>query len=242
MSVLASIRSQLVPIHREGRPFIAAFAVATLVLFWLWSPLGWLGAAATLWCAYFFRDPDRVTPVRDGIVVAPADGRVSRVTNAVPAAELGLGERPLSRVSIFMSVFDCHVNRSPVTGKIERIDRGPELAREPGPSRHRLLPDSLLRGIRELLRLELAEIAEARAHQRVEGLLPAAEIEHGILALRAGAVFEERARPWIRAMRADLVRWLLERGERRARAVDDRRHRRESRLDVRADVDLVKQG
>ena len=121
MSVLASIRSQLVPIHREGRPFIGAFALASLVLFWLWSPLGWLGAAATLWCAYFFRDPERVTPVRDGIVVAPADGRVSRVANTVPAAELGLGERPLPRVSIFMSVFDCHVNRSPVTGKIERI-------------------------------------------------------------------------------------------------------------------------
>ncbi len=121
MSVLASIRSQLVPIHREGLPFIGMFALASLILFWLWSPLGWLAAVATLWCAYFFRDPERVTPVRDGIVVAPADGRVSRVTNAVPANELGLGERPLLRVSIFMSVFDCHVNRSPVTGKIERI-------------------------------------------------------------------------------------------------------------------------
>jgi phosphatidylserine decarboxylase len=121
MSVLASIRSQLAPIHREGLPFVGAFAVASLILFWLWSPLGWLAAIATLWCAYFFRDPERVTPVRDGIVVAPADGRVSRVVNAVPAQELGLGERPLPRVSIFMSVFDCHVNRSPVTGKIERI-------------------------------------------------------------------------------------------------------------------------
>jgi phosphatidylserine decarboxylase len=121
MSVLASIRSQLAPVHREGLPFIGMFAVASLALFWLWSPLGWLAAIATLWCAYFFRDPQRVTPVGDGIVVAPADGRVSRVTNAVPAKELGLGERPLTRVSIFMSVFDCHVNRSPVTGKIERI-------------------------------------------------------------------------------------------------------------------------
>jgi phosphatidylserine decarboxylase len=121
MSVLASIRSQLAPIHREGYPFIAAFIVASLVLFWLWTPLGWLAAIAAVWCAYFFRDPERVTPVRDGIVVAPADGRISRVTNAVPAKELELGERPLPRVSIFMSVFDCHVNRSPVTGKIERI-------------------------------------------------------------------------------------------------------------------------
>ncbi len=121
MSVLASIRSQLAPVHREGLPFIGMFAVASLALFWLWSPLGWLAAIATLWCAYFFRDPQRVTPVGDGIVVAPADGRVSRVTNAVPAKELGLGDLPLPRVSIFMSVFDCHVNRSPVTGKIERI-------------------------------------------------------------------------------------------------------------------------
>jgi phosphatidylserine decarboxylase len=121
MSVLASIRSQLAPIHREGLPFVGVFAVASLILFWLWSPLGWLAAIGTLWCAYFFRDPERVTPVRDGIVVAPADGRVSRIVNAVPAQELGLGERPLPRVSIFMSVFDCHVNRSPVTGKIERI-------------------------------------------------------------------------------------------------------------------------
>jgi phosphatidylserine decarboxylase len=121
MSVLASIRSQLAPIHREGFPFIGAFIVASLVLFWLWTPLGWLAAIATVWCAYFFRDPERVTPVRDGIVVAPADGRISRVTNAVPAKELELGERPLPRVSIFMSVFDCHVNRSPVTGRIERI-------------------------------------------------------------------------------------------------------------------------
>jgi phosphatidylserine decarboxylase len=121
MSVLASIRSQLAPIHREGYPFIAAFIVASLVLFWLWTPLGWFAAIAAVWCAYFFRDPERVTPVRDGIVVAPADGRISRVTNAVPAKELELGERPLPRVSIFMSVFDCHVNRSPVTGRIERI-------------------------------------------------------------------------------------------------------------------------
>lgn len=121
MSVLASIRSQLAPVHREGLPFIGAFALASLVLFWLWPPLGWLGTVATLWCAYFFRDPERVTPVREGIVVAPADGRVSRVSNAVPPKDLNLGERALPRVSIFMSVFDCHVNRSPVTGKVERI-------------------------------------------------------------------------------------------------------------------------
>ena len=121
MSVINSIRSQLSPIHPQGYPFIGGFALASLVLFLLWAPLGWLGTVATLWCAYFFRDPPRVTPVRDGIVVAPADGRVSQIASAVPPRELELGDRPLPRVSIFMSVFDCHVNRSPVSGRIERV-------------------------------------------------------------------------------------------------------------------------
>ena len=116
MSILASIRSQFVPIHREGYPFIGGFALASLILFVLWAPLGWLGVVATLWCAYFFRDPERTTPLADGLVVAPADGRVSLVAAAVPPAALGLGDKPLPRVSIFMSVFDCHVNRAPVSG------------------------------------------------------------------------------------------------------------------------------
>jgi phosphatidylserine decarboxylase len=121
MSIVASIRSQLVPVNHEGFPFIAAFAIGSLILMWLWSPLGWLGVVATAWCAYFFRDPPRVTPLREGLVISPADGRVSRVLNAVPPAELGIGDRPVTRISVFMSVFDCHVNRSPVTGRIERI-------------------------------------------------------------------------------------------------------------------------
>jgi phosphatidylserine decarboxylase len=121
MSIIKSIRSQLVPVHSEGYPFIGAFAALSLILFWLWSPLGWIGTVMTVWCALFFRDPVRVTPVRDGILVAPADGRISRIANANPPPELGLGTRPLTRVSIFMSVFNCHVNRSPVTGRIERI-------------------------------------------------------------------------------------------------------------------------
>jgi phosphatidylserine decarboxylase len=111
----------LAPIHPEGYPFVGGFAFASIVLLWLWPPLGWLATLLTVWCAYFFRDPPRVTPVRDGIVVSPADGRVSQIVNAVPPKELELGERPLPRVSIFMSVFDCHINRSPVTGRIERI-------------------------------------------------------------------------------------------------------------------------
>jgi len=121
MSIVNSIRSQLAPIHPEGYPFIGAFAGASLILCWLWTPLGWLGTLLTLWCAYFFRDPVRVTPVSERLVVSPADGRVSLVANAVPPPELALGDKPLPRVSIFMSVFDCHVNRAPVAGRIERI-------------------------------------------------------------------------------------------------------------------------
>jgi len=121
MSIVDSIRKQIVPIHPEGYVFIGGFALASLILFWLWTPLGWIGTLLTAWCAYFFRDPPRVTPVREGLIVAPADGRVSRVTNAVPPAELNLGNAPLPRISVFMSVFDCHVNRSPVSGRIEKM-------------------------------------------------------------------------------------------------------------------------
>ena len=121
MSIVQSIRSQLVPVHREGYPFVGGFAAVSLIFFYLWSPLGWIGTVLTIWCALFFRDPVRVTPVREGIVVAPADGRVSAIVNARPPKELNLGERPLPRVSIFMSVFNCHVNRSPVAGRIEEI-------------------------------------------------------------------------------------------------------------------------
>ncbi|MFL4999493.1 MAG: phosphatidylserine decarboxylase [Xanthobacteraceae bacterium] len=121
MSIIASIRGQIVPVHREGLPFIGIFALASLLLFWLWSPLGWISTVLTIWCALFFRDPVRVTPTREGLVVAPADGRVSKIINAVPPVELNLGERALPRVSIFMNVFNCHINRSPVTGRIEKI-------------------------------------------------------------------------------------------------------------------------
>jgi phosphatidylserine decarboxylase len=121
MSIVASIRRQIVPVHREGLPFIGIFALASLLLFWLWTPLGWIATGLTVWCALFFRDPERVTPVREGLVVAPADGRVSKIINAVPPPELNLGERALPRVSIFMNVFNCHINRSPVTGRIDKI-------------------------------------------------------------------------------------------------------------------------
>jgi len=121
MLIINSIRSQFVPIHPEGYPFIGGFALVSLVLFLVFTPLGWLGIVLTLWCAYFFRDPPRVTPVGDGLVISPADGRISLVVNAVPPPELALGTTPLPRISVFMSVFDCHVNRTPVSGRVERI-------------------------------------------------------------------------------------------------------------------------
>ena len=98
MSVVNSIRSQLAPIHPQGYAFVGGFALASLILFFLWTPLGWIGTLATAWCAYFFRDPVRVSPLREGLVVAPADGRVSLVVNAVPPKELGLSDRPLPRI------------------------------------------------------------------------------------------------------------------------------------------------
>ncbi len=114
-----SITSVLVPIHPEGRKFVAVFAGVTLLLF-LFLPdfLGWIGVILTLWCAYFFRDPERTTPVREGLVIAPADGRVSDVREMTPPPELDLDETPRIRVSIFMNVFDVHVNRAPVDGRI----------------------------------------------------------------------------------------------------------------------------
>jgi phosphatidylserine decarboxylase len=117
-----SIASTVIkPIHREGYRFIGIFAAVTVVLFLVFRPLGWIGLGLTVWCYYFFRDPDRVTPTRSGLVVAPADGFVSLIEPAVPPAELGLGPAARTRVSIFMNVFDCHVNRTPADGRVTRV-------------------------------------------------------------------------------------------------------------------------
>ena len=109
------------PMHPEGRRFVAIFGAVTLGLFLIWEPLGWIGAGLTLWCYYFFRDPERVTPARPGLIVSPADGIVSLIEPAVPPVELGLPDVPLTRVSVFMSVFNCHVNRAPVAGRVTRV-------------------------------------------------------------------------------------------------------------------------
>lgn len=111
----------LVPIAREGRPFIAAFAVVTLLLGlladWLLVP----GVVLTAWCVYFFRDPHRVTPTRDGLVISPADGRVVSIASVPWPKELAMGEGEATRVGIFMNVFDVHVNRIPVDGRITKL-------------------------------------------------------------------------------------------------------------------------
>ncbi len=127
MSIIDSIRKQVTPVHPEGYIFIASFAAAALILGSFFSPLGWIGAIATVWCVYFFRDPVRQTPLDEALVVSPADGVVSSIGFYIPPPELGLGVEPLQRISVFMSVFDCHVNRAPVAGRIVKIAYKPGL-------------------------------------------------------------------------------------------------------------------
>ena len=109
------------PIHREGVKFLAIFGGITVLLFLVWQPLGWIGVGLTVWCYYFFRDPERQTPAREGLMVTPADGVVSLIEPAVPPAELEMGDTPLTRVSVFMNVFNCQVNRAPIGGRIAKI-------------------------------------------------------------------------------------------------------------------------
>ncbi|MCE8419698.1 phosphatidylserine decarboxylase [Rhodovulum sulfidophilum] len=109
------------PMHPEGRRFVAIAAGLTVLFFLIWPPLGWIGLGLTVWVYYFFRDPERVTPTRPGLMVSPADGIVSLLEPAVPPAELGLGDAQMTRVSVFMSVFNCHVNRLPAAGRVTAV-------------------------------------------------------------------------------------------------------------------------
>lgn len=115
----------LPPLHPEGPGFVAIFAFAALILYWIWTPLGLVGAGLTVWCFYFFRDPDRVTPIRPGLVISPADGVVQMIGPAPLPPELGMGAERVMRVSVFMSVFDCHVNRAPVAGSVVKEEYTP---------------------------------------------------------------------------------------------------------------------
>jgi phosphatidylserine decarboxylase len=119
-SLLDTILDIFVPIHSDGHKFVAIGLLVTLLGFFIWDPIGWLAAGITAWICYFFRDPDRVTPLRDGLVISPADGRVSLIEKVRPPKELGLGDEERVRISVFLSVFDVHVNRAPVAGRIKR--------------------------------------------------------------------------------------------------------------------------
>ncbi|MFT6676088.1 MAG: phosphatidylserine decarboxylase [Sulfitobacter sp.] len=113
------------PMHPEGIKFVAIFAAITFVLFLIATFLGWIGVGLTVWCYYFFRDPERVTPDREGLIISPADGVISLIEPAVPPAELGMPDEALTRVSVFMNVFNCHVNRTPVSGTVRSVSYRP---------------------------------------------------------------------------------------------------------------------
>jgi len=124
-SLIDTIMSIFVPIHRDGYKFVVGFAVVTLILIKVSEPLGWFGILATIWCAYFFRDPERFPPDRSNVVVAAADGRISAIESMTPPKELDLDDEKRVRISIFLSVFDVHINRAPVAGKIRKLEYVP---------------------------------------------------------------------------------------------------------------------
>lgn len=119
--LLETIKSVFVPVHPAGWMFIAIFAVVSLALTMFSHVFGWVGLIATAWCVYFFRDPSRVTPIREGLVVSPADGLVQKIVKCVPPAELELGDGERTRISIFLNVFDVHVNRIPIEGSVSKM-------------------------------------------------------------------------------------------------------------------------
>jgi phosphatidylserine decarboxylase len=112
------LRRVLAPLHPDGFKFVAVGAVATLVLLLLWAPAGWAAAVATSWIVYFFRDPWRVTPTRPGLLISPGDGIVVSITAATPPPELAMGDMTVVRIGIFLNIFDVHVARTPVGGRV----------------------------------------------------------------------------------------------------------------------------
>jgi phosphatidylserine decarboxylase len=112
------LRRVLAPLHPDGFKFVLAAALATVLLFLLWTPAGWAAAVVTLWMVYFFRDPWRVTPTREGLLVSPADGIVTSVTAARPPPELEMDDVEVVRIGIFLNIFDVHVTRAPVGGRV----------------------------------------------------------------------------------------------------------------------------
>ncbi len=112
------LRQIVAPIHPDGWKFVAIGIVVTLILFLLWSPAGWLALILTLWIVYFFRDPWRVTPMREGLVISPADGTIVSIAPAPAPPELDMGAAPLTRIGIFLNLFDVHVARAPLAGSL----------------------------------------------------------------------------------------------------------------------------
>jgi phosphatidylserine decarboxylase len=170
-----TLRTVLVPIHREGWRFVAIFALVTLVLFWIAAPLGWIGLIATLWCIYFFRDPPRVSPTRAGLILSPADGVVQMIGRAVPPAELGMGSDALTRISIFLNIFNVHVNRVPADGQITA------LAYRPGKYLNAALDKASEENERQAVKLRLADGREI-AFVQIAGLVArriVCELEEG---------------------------------------------------------------
>ncbi|MFA5949877.1 MAG: phosphatidylserine decarboxylase [Hyphomicrobium sp.] len=119
-SLFDTITDSLAPVHRDGHKFVGLGLVVTALLFMVWPPLAWVMALVTCWIIYFFRDPDRVTPLRDGLILSPADGRVSLIEKVRPPSELGLGDEERVRISVFLSIFDVHIQRAPIAGRIVR--------------------------------------------------------------------------------------------------------------------------
>ncbi len=145
------------PIHRAGWPFIALFAAVTIVLFFIAEPLGWLGVILTVWCALFFRDPDRMTPLGDKLVISPADGVVQMIDRAAPPPELEMGDDERTRIAIFMNVFNVHVNRTPVSGKVVK------LAYRPGAFLDASLDKASTENERQSVRLKIAGVKSRSA-------------------------------------------------------------------------------
>jgi phosphatidylserine decarboxylase len=119
------LKSIIVPINRAGWPFIAIFFTLTVIAAYYSETIGWAGVILTIWCTYFFRDPNRFTPTRNDLVISPADGVIQMIQEAIPPSELDMGEDPLMRVAIFMNVFDVHVNRVPISGTIKKLSYRP---------------------------------------------------------------------------------------------------------------------
>ena len=118
--IIDTIIDNLAPVNRDGHKFIAIAAGLALIFFLVWPPLAWVCVVAALYIAYFFRDPDRVTPQREGLIIAPADGRIAAIETVQPPTEMGLGSEQRVRISTFLSVLDVHITRAPVSGRIVR--------------------------------------------------------------------------------------------------------------------------